>query len=227
MASNVLSLLSKHYVMSLNYEKLLIIVPKEWKNDSYTIETILYSPLLSVWSLSILLFTLIRKILQNIFETKSTRRSQRAFGNILFDTFGRTFGNSSYAIQNRPERILILFLLISALLADILCSGMLYELYSNRHRTPRIDSLAEFLAHSGHRPILVPALYQHDDHLEKKLHNTEYVPEFKILSYIYNGNLSNFYMLTETRAMQLFSTVDTDSSNKAKHFHIIPDTYMC
>lgn len=222
MASSILMLNAPSYVVSFTYEKLVIIVPNEWTYTGFTIGTILKSPLLSVWTLSILLFTLLRKILQIITETKSTRQT---LSNVLFDTFGRTFGNSAYTIENRPERILIIFLLISALLADILCTGMLFEQYATKQWIPRINSLADFLAHRGERLIMIPNMYEHEDHYEKQLGNTKYVDEFKIMSYIYDGNLSNLYLLPETRAMQLFN--NDDQSNGAKHFHIIPDTYMC
>lgn len=209
-------------------EKIVIIVPLEWKSMSITsFMSVVNSPLFKVWIVAILGVTLLRMWLQ-----KCIHRKSRPLIDLFFETFGSTFGSvSGRLIDNRPERILMLFLLFGAVLADILCTGILFEQFSTKQLTPTINSLADLMDaknYNSHQTLCIPKLLTFEQ-IQQIFHQrfTEIIliSEADILFQIYNGNISCIYLLSELKALRLLSNKDME--NKAKLFHIIPNTYLC
>lgn len=211
-----------YYSNIFSTEKLVIVTPIDYASTSISLLSIVKSPLVNVWALTILLFTSLRKLLQ-----KCTASIPRRFVDLLFETFGIVFGTASgSAIYNRPERVLVLFLLLAAWLAGIFCTGMLFEKLSIAQLTPRISNLSELVSNER---FYIPESFRE---VAKDLfdvpdqrQNFETMTEPEIMYHIYNGNVSFSYILAEPKAKELMS--NSDENNKANRFYIVPHTYLC
>lgn len=121
------------------YAKYVVIVPNRLNKKSEIMDLIYKSPLLNVWTITIILITILRKLFQY-----TTRKKKRTFTELLINTFGMSFGTTSDSkIKNRPEQILLLFLSIFSLLAGIFCSGELFQQYSTYSYSSAINSLED------------------------------------------------------------------------------------
>lgn len=217
------------YLSSFAWERLVIVVPTEWELSAIIWRSIFRSPLFNVWIFQILLFSIVRMVLQKC----SIYANARRFMDIFFDTFGLTFGVSSddaSSYTNRPERILILFFVMSAFLSSILWSGTLFEQFASGLRTgPTINSLSDLMAQRERKQFCIPPAYGVEFYeFQRQFGPATMALEFDIMYYIFSGNLSFFYMLPESRAIQLLTDAGGDEVNRAsKLFHIVPDLYLC
>lgn len=216
---------------SFAHERLVIIVPTEWELSSIVWRSIFRSPLFNVWIVQILLFSIIRKLLQEL----SINTNVRGFLDIFFHTFGLTFGVTSEDVSSytsRPERILVVSFMISAFLSSILWSGTLFEQFTSGIRTsPTINSLSDLLAARERKSFLIPPAYGVQiGEFTQQFGQPSLALEFDIMFHIFSGNLSFYYMLPESRAIQLLSNAGNSGGkwNEAcKLFHIVPDLYVC
>lgn len=131
------------------YESFVIVVPNILHSNSSFFKTLLNSPLVTIWVLAISIFSLGRKALRTLNGSHSN-----SFIEIVFNTFGMSFGattqtprRGSAADTNRPERVLVLFLSVFAMLASILCSGMLFQQYTTTVAMSSINSLEDLDEH--------------------------------------------------------------------------------
>lgn len=206
-------------------QKLVIIVPLEWK--SWSITTLVKSPLFNVWTAAIITVTFLRMGLQKCIY----HRQSRSLLDLFFDTFGLIFGTASgRPIDNRPERMLMLFLAFGALLAGILCTGILFEQFTTKQRTPTINSLSDLLTDENdnvERTLCLPqmAFDSIEFIFQQRFTGTIIMTEFDIMLQIHDGNFSCIYILSEQKAREIMSYNNLE--NKAKLFHVIPNTYLC
>lgn len=131
------------------YESFVIVVPNILHSHSSFFKTLLSTPLVNIWVLAISIFSLGRKALRTLIGSHSN-----SFIEIFFNTFGMSFSATSQtprrgsaADTNRPERVLVLFLSIFAMLAGILCSGMLFQQFTTTAKLSSIKSLEDLGEH--------------------------------------------------------------------------------
>lgn len=75
---------------------------------------------------------------------KYTKSKERTKTELFMETFGIVFGTTGPGnIQNRPEKILILFLSLGAILASTFCSGLLFKRISTIETEPTILTLSD------------------------------------------------------------------------------------
>lgn len=122
-----------------HFEDIVLIVPNIMTEKSNLIEIFMNSPLINVWTIIIIMVTVVRILLM-----KFTKHAIVEWTTILLHTYGLSFGvYFPVSIQNRAEKVLILFLGIFAILANIFCSGFLFQQYTIAFQTPTIDSLED------------------------------------------------------------------------------------
>lgn len=134
------------------YVDYVLIVPNESIETTQIWLTIIRSPLVRVWTVVVVIFTIARKLLQSFAPAPIATMSD-----ILFDTIGLAFGTASggaHRIRYRPERILVLSLSIVAMLAAIISPSQFFEEFSTFGYRPKINTLDE-LQKSGMR-IMMP-----------------------------------------------------------------------
>lgn len=131
------------------YESFVIVVPNLLHSNSSFFHTLLNIPLVNIWLLAISIFSVGRKALRTLNGSRSN-----GFIEIVFNTFGMSFGATSQTPRrgsagdnNRPERVLVLFLSVFAMLASILCSGMLFQEFTNTVTMSSINSLEDLGKH--------------------------------------------------------------------------------
>ena len=120
-------------------EKLVLLVPNELIASSLLTKLILESPLLTVWSITIILISTIRICLQT-----NNNHWNSDISSIVLDTFSVAFAGSGYLlVTKRPERILIVSLSIFFLLSSILCTDFIFQQYTTQAMKPTINSLED------------------------------------------------------------------------------------
>lgn len=135
--------------MPYRYVKYVVVVPRTLETASMDWQSVIRSPLFCVWSTMIFLFTALRKLLQHFAGPTDT------ISDIFFDTFAMSFGMAGHRrIHNRPERILLTFLYFVAMLAGIICSGMLFNQFTMAQGKASINTLKELEA--SKLPIMMP-----------------------------------------------------------------------
>lgn len=114
--------------------------------------------------------------------------------------------------------------MLSAILSSTLWSGKLFEQFSLTQVQPTVNSLADLMAYRERKTFCIPPdLSVEIEEFKLKFGVTIASHEFDIISRIFSGNVSFYYMLTESRAKQIFSVNDA----VGQQFHIIPDLYLC
>lgn len=133
-------------------DKYIIVVPNQMDRKSTLFLSIIQMPLISVWALAILIFAIFRKIIRSVLKTK-----YNDFSAIFFNTFGISFGATSAnsSLVSSSENLTIWFLSLFAMLASLLCSGMLFTEFSTSLIMPSINSLND-LAKNPHIEIWMP-----------------------------------------------------------------------
>lgn len=110
--------------------------------------------LISTWFIPIIAYTILRY--NNIKRYALFNGKRYTFFDILFDSYRLTIlGTSQFCRQNKVDRVLMIFLSIFSLLANILFSGLLFQLYTSDFSYQEIDSI-EDLARSDlevHYPV--------------------------------------------------------------------------
>lgn len=135
-------------------EKYIIVVLNKLERKLTLFLSVLEMPLISVWTIAIIIFAFLRKVLRSVLNSE-----YKHFGTIFLYTFGLSFGtagNSNYTTHtSSSERLLLSFLSIFAMLAGILYSGMLFNEFSTSLLVPSINSL-EDLGKNPHIEIWMP-----------------------------------------------------------------------
>lgn len=130
------------YMYPHEFETYIMIVPNYMViySEAILISFLLKSPLLNVWAIAILIFTIGRKII--------SRKSK--FGDILITTIGLIFGTSSTYQQSikKSEKVLILFCSLFAFLSGIICTGFIFQELTSTSYKPSINSLSDLAKHS-------------------------------------------------------------------------------
>lgn len=163
-------------------EEYVIVVPTKLDSNLTLLDYILKSPLLNVWALAILLFTINRKFLQ--YFTNASK--QLRWSDITIETIGLSFGSTAgRQIANRPERIAILFLSVFSILANILCSSLLFQQLSFVSYKPNILKLCD-INKSKHLNVYYPAIFRASMGLEMEL-------TFIIFKVIFQKYYNKFY----------------------------------
>lgn len=121
-------------------EKFIIVVPNQVQRKLTFFVSFLQMPLINVWALAIIIFTIFRKILRSVLKTKYNE-----FSSILFNTFGLSFGTAGGSANtihiSSSEKLLIWFLSLFAMLASMLCNGWIFTEFATSLLVPSINSL--------------------------------------------------------------------------------------
>lgn len=124
------------------FRTFVIIVPNYQKQQTTNLLwSILNSSLVNVWSLAILLFSIMRIII-----IKHTMRAYNSdFIGILLNTYGIAFITTGFSgkLKNASEYVLLIFLSLFAILASTLFSGFMYQSYVDDFNVPAINSLKD------------------------------------------------------------------------------------
>lgn len=132
---------STKFSTSFGYENFVMVVPTINRSSFTLFKSIVESPLFCVWALTICIFALARKGLRLLDGNNSAKSSLFA---LFFDTFAIIFGSASdSSIVKKPEKVLLVFVMIFSMLADILCSSMLFKVITLSHQINEINSLSE------------------------------------------------------------------------------------
>lgn len=123
-------------------EQYIIVVANQMERKSTVFLSMMQMPLISVWALAILIFAVFRKIFRFVLQTK-----YNDFSTIFLNTFGLSFGtagdSANASLVSSSENLLIWFLSVFAVLASLLCSGMLFTEFSTSQLIPTINSLED------------------------------------------------------------------------------------
>ena len=123
-----------------NEDKLVIIVPNKMVATSLLIKLILESPLLVVWSITIIVMTILRLA----FLQKNGKNRANHTGRIILDTYSIAFTGAGFVtIKKRPERILMFSLSIFSILSSIFCTSLIFQQYTSDLMHPVINSIEE------------------------------------------------------------------------------------
>lgn len=137
-----------------DYIEYVIVVANRKATTSVILLSIVRSPLISVWSIVIVVVTVFRVVFQKLTGRIRTT-TQRSWSDLFFDSMGRAFGTNIIAtINHRPERVLLLGMSFFSVLAGIICSGMLFENCSTYQYSQIVNSIDD-LKVSGYE-IIVP-----------------------------------------------------------------------
>lgn len=118
-----------------------------------------HSPLLNVWAVSIIAFTIIRVRLRPF---TSTLTKNNSILRILLDTFGLSFGTTSGLRDTRQnERLITVIISSFALISSIYCSGMLIQHRSANINVPSYQTKDDIIR--DRIPILYPTIYWNKD----------------------------------------------------------------
>lgn len=119
----------------------VIVVPNRKAATSVLLMSVVRSPLISVWLNVIVVVTLLRIVFQKR-ALKNRTSKKRNWSELFFDSVGRAFGTSTIAkIEDLSERVLLLGMSFFALLAGIICSGMLFEKFSSNQYSQIVSSI--------------------------------------------------------------------------------------
>ena len=126
-------------VYPFDEDSLVILVPNILDFSSLLAQLIVESPLLTVWSITILLITSIRLCLQtNCMHWPSN------ISRIALDTFSIAFTGSGFvSITKRSERTIILSLSIFSFLSSIICTGYIFQQYTSQVIHHGINSIED------------------------------------------------------------------------------------
>lgn len=133
------------------YELFVLVVPNIYHDRSRfsVVQIIRRQPLITIWVVAILLFSFVRKCIRSALKTKPT-----AYVDILINTFGMSFGSTgpnpkrgSADDTNRSDRLLVVFVSVFAMLASILCSGVLFQQFTTVSTMSSIKSLEDLGEH--------------------------------------------------------------------------------
>lgn len=133
----------EEYLYPYAFKKLLIIVPKYLTPKSFFWQSLVSSPLLSVWILVIILFTVLQIVFRRVVPTAINYLISDKF----IETVGIILGTSTPNYQKKnlikSELILIIFGSIFALLAGIYFSGMIFEQLITTVMLPNISTIED------------------------------------------------------------------------------------
>ena len=120
-------------------DKLVIIVPNRLIATSLLLKIIFESPLLCVWSFTILLTTTVRLGLNT-----NRMKWPNNIGRIVLDTFSIAFTGAGFVqISKRSERVLILTLSVFSFLSSIVCTGFIFQQYISQEMHSTINSVED------------------------------------------------------------------------------------
>lgn len=137
------------------YELFVLVVPNIYHDRTATngqfspLQLVRRQPLISIWVAAILLFSIVRKWLRSTLKTPPT-----AYEELLINTFGMSFGSTgpnprrgSRGDRNGADRMLSLFVSVFAMLAAILCSGVLFQQFTAASTASSIRTLEDLGQH--------------------------------------------------------------------------------
>lgn len=109
-------------------------------------DKLLKSPLLTVWTSAIVVFSVVRTLVRQILCFRYSRSNDFLY--ILFNTFGLSFGTTSASgLKSRSEMIIALFISLFSVLAGIFCAGFLFEQLTLSNFVQVINSFDDLLKH--------------------------------------------------------------------------------
>lgn len=133
--------------------KYVMIVPNIQGYKIKTMGALLKSPLITVWAISILLFSLMRLLIRKI---KKQIQNCNSLVYIVFNTFGLLFATTSVTdVNERSERMLTVFISFYSLLSSIGCSSFLFTQLTFGFDFPLINTVADLLQYEQIN-IMVP-----------------------------------------------------------------------
>lgn len=124
-----------------DFNHLVILVPNQLiiaSADGNAFKIFLF---ISIWLGPILFTFCFRCYFHKVFPARQNKK----WFDVLFDSYRLTLcGNSEMKVSNKTEQVLIMFLRIYAMLTGILCSGLLFQLYtSDTIYTPKINTIQD------------------------------------------------------------------------------------
>lgn len=122
------------------------LVPKRIEKYYISFNDIIKSPLLCVWAVALILFSILRKLFQFIYGQRFFgHRKETHISSIVFESIGLLFGTTGLwnNINNKPETVLTLFLSIFGMIASIFCTGILFDQFSADLFTLTINSIED------------------------------------------------------------------------------------
>lgn len=130
-----------------------IVVPANYNIQSALLISLIKNPLAFVWITAISLFTIIRKCLHHLMDGYHPPTTSDLF----FDTFGISFGVCTGTLskyKNLSESTLLVFISMFALLASIVCSGMLFRKFTFQNYVTTMNTITEL--ENSNLTILTP-----------------------------------------------------------------------
>lgn len=137
--------------------KFVLVVPNIQVKTSNSVKTILGSPLICVWSIGILLCTLLRLAL-NKMHRNSANTNENVY--VFFNTFGLSFGTTANnSTRTWSQKCLAITISIFGLLSGIFCGGLLFQqmtLYKSMPAINCLDDIAKFTNIDIYMPYHIP-----------------------------------------------------------------------
>lgn len=156
----------------------VLIVPSMLKLESKLSEFIFRSPLIRIWAIAIVMFTLFR-ITQR--KCANPRESANRLVYIPFNTFGLSFGSTSVTgVKSRSELITVFFLSVFGMLAGLLFSGLLFEELTTTESIPQITTLSDLSMYPNIQIIYSPGIAR-----QTLLHDTNMYLPMPIFIFLY------------------------------------------
>lgn len=126
-------------------ENYVVLVPNYRREQSALWHTFATSPLFSIWCSTISLFAVVRYFLQR--ASRVPRRERVPFDRIAYETCGMSFGWTIISsASSRPEKLLMIFISLFAVLSGIFFSGMLLQQFAFTNVLPTINTFKDLQA---------------------------------------------------------------------------------
>lgn len=145
-----------HALFPHKQENFVVLVPNDHRPISEVWHIFATSPIFSVWCIAITLFSAMRCWLRYLAGRRSNEHNIPV-EQITFETCGLSFGwaIASKATVRRPERVLLVFVSLFAILSGIICSGMLLQQFTFNRVVSMINTFKD-LQQMQMMTILIP-----------------------------------------------------------------------
>ena len=128
-----------NYIYPHDYEEYVIIVPNDLEEKSAFVKLVLNSPLLNVWTITIVVVSLFRIYLRRNLPTSSSHVIR-----LILDTFSIAFTGFGFIKTHiRHEHILSISLSVFSLVSSIFCTGYIFQQYTSTVLQPKINSITD------------------------------------------------------------------------------------
>lgn len=127
---------------------ILVMVPREFKQNFYAFGNIIQSPLLFIWCYLPILLAIVRVFIQYVVKMTTNQQAIHSFWRLYFDTVGLLIGTTAgIKIHSRSEKVLRLFISYTAIVIGLSVANFIYiGYYDLTGMDPKLNTLEDLIA---------------------------------------------------------------------------------